>query len=233
LGRTDDKPLKLGLLLAFPLSLGLPGPAAATTVGFLFSGQIATVDDSADLFAGFFAPGDSFQGVLVYDTATPDDRPGDPGWGLYEHPAPSAPSGLTLTIHGQEVASDPSGVFSVQVFDLVADDELRAAGPLASTAAPVDGAGLWLLDGTGAAFDSDALPTALELADFEPPGGGILSFAAVVFSRGGSEAVGTLTSLTPIPEPGTAALLGAGFAVLAAARRARGPSATTGSPSPR
>lgn len=183
-------------LFATVLSLSPANTAAAAIITVTFSGTIDWIDDEAANFGGFFTLGDSFSGTLVYDTGAVRDGNPDPTLGNYDFPAPSAPSGFSVTLHGVDFASDPAGPFSIGILDSLdpgtgqGEDSLTTGtGPI-TVPAPVTGVGLWLFDGTASAFDSDALPTTLDLADFTPPGGGIASGAAVIFYNGTSKAWG-------------------------------------------
>jgi hypothetical protein len=128
------------------------------------AGEIAGVSASLD---------DTIIGEFAYDTSTSDSNPGDTTSGEYLHPAITPPLKITL----------PSGSITfdsfTSVFVTVATDISIAAGAPDPT---VSGNNLdhditFSLKSTSTALATDALPTNIDLNDFDSATGAFSSFS--------------------------------------------------------
>lgn len=200
-----------------------PGAAGAATVSFAFQGVVTDVSGDN----GFFGPpgsvqaGDAFSGHFAYETGTtnPDQLPGDPEVGVYDVLSFAIDQAVVpLTPVGIEITHEPGGITIPPAPPDPGLDRVRVV----ATAPGYSVVQLDLVADFGAVFGDDSLPTFLALSDFPQA-----TVAAIVsFGVPPQPAIldaGTLTSLTPVPEPGAAALLGAG-ALAALGARARGTS---------
>jgi hypothetical protein len=205
--------------------LAAAGPARAVTVTYLFAGVVTALTSDGGLFGapGTVEIGSPFTGRITYETGptNPDQEPSDPEIGAYALVELVIDQSVLdpFTPLGIGVVHDPPG-FTIPPappdlgrdwFIARADDDL------------VYGTVLMRLQGPfGSAFTDDSLPETLDLADF-PDVVAIQGLVAIGLPPNPSiEDVGVITSLTFVPEPGSAVLIGACLALLGSQRaRAR------------
>jgi hypothetical protein len=214
--------LLLGLLLNFS--------AQATVIGFDFTGTVGYVSSDFGANSGISdGPGSKVQGYLVYDTAVADMFAGDPVYGRYMQTAPGTGVGFTFQ-SGATVAND--GEFFVEVQNLessTGDWDFFGAGDKGALINGVPVANVFfaapaLTSFLVQTFPSDALPTALQLSDFQLTDGYMVLSSCVGRGCAAAPSIAfNIDTLTPhdfqVPEPATALLLA--FAALPFARRRR------------
>jgi hypothetical protein len=199
----------LARTLSTALALLVATPAAAAQIRFDFTGANA---GSGATVAGYFG----------YELTTPDDN-ASPSSGRYETGSFHAETSLGQVFDYQATGSPtPGGLYTI-VFDNsppAASDHYDALLIFRYEAAPPHTSLVGFetsMQADPAAFTSDALPTALDLSDFDylkqvwlpGPSGALFSYT-----------LETLTA-TLIPEPATVALLCVALAALGWRRRAR------------
>ena len=193
------------------------GPAQAQILVYNFKGQIDFVPDA--LSSGPFAVGQAFDVTVSVDSLAPDVFPGDPDFGGYDGVVGLSGNfgGYLLSFggtgNGLSVIRNAGGDY----WDLHAALSGPSVGGLSSLS--FSAAVIWPI-GT---LPSDAIPTSLPSLALATLKNGALSFSDTPTT--GWSASGPLTSatVTVIPEPGAAALLLSGLAVVL--RRARRPQA--------
>lgn len=204
--------------LAFSVALVAAGPAVAVTLTFQFEGVVTTLVRDGGLFGapGSVAVGDPFSGRLTYEVgaANPDQLPGDAALGAYD---------LIELVIDQSVlpALSPDRIRVVHEPGLPtlppAPPDLGRDGLFARTSSAVYPTVVLRLRGPfGSAFADDALPLALDLADF-PDDAFVQGLVAAGLPPASSlEDVGRITSLVLVPEPASLVLLAIGLASLRA-----------------
>jgi hypothetical protein len=125
--------------------------------------EVTTVDDPHNLLGGAINIGDTIKGKYIYDSTTPDSYGGYPGIGIYEHT--TSPYGIELKCGGFVFKTDPNdvdfGIIIYNDFYYFGD----AYAPYSennldlSNGNKVEFIGWALIDSTGTALSSDALPT--------------------------------------------------------------------------
>lgn len=217
--------LRMPRLLASAACLLIANPMfAAPLVRYEVNATVDFIDDPNGLLTGLVQLGDPLTGILQYDLALPDTD-ASPTTGFYE-----ATSLSENFIAGSNVGGEffeTLSLFDVFVDNDVADVlEFFASGDTIPSTLAVPGIGfvdlqVILVDDEGTALSSDALPTNLNLADFES--------AVVVLSADCDTSPvqtvylveATINSIrqTAIPEPHSLALLALGAAVASGSRR--------------
>lgn len=184
-------------------------PVGASAVTFEFAGVIDIVDDPNGHLGGMIQAGDNFSGTYTFDSEAPDLTPADPAGGNYR-PSPSA---LAISVGGFEVATAEDTLTRVGIGNL---DDLDTfvidATNFDSAGFHISQARLLLMDPTGSALDSDALPllppelSLFQTREFRVTGH--VDNPDLPF-----DLYGTVTALTT-PEPGAAVLLLAGTVLI-------------------
>ena len=220
--RNHRRLLAVGTLLAFCGS----APAEAALVSYNFSGAITTASDPLASFG--ISPGDTFAGSFTYDTSLSVVSSG-PGNVLYEQPVPIAPSALSVTVNGvQYAAANSSAPLRIQVTNNAGglQDQFVYhtvfAGSLVqplSGSYPFSNMALSLHDSSGTVFSSTAIPSSLDLTDFD-----VAMFSINLSQDLGDPAsetlfLGTITWLTSVPEPGSLMLMLTALPLIGLARR--------------
>jgi hypothetical protein len=125
--------------------------------------EVTVVDDTYNLLGGAISVGDKIKGKYIYDSTTPDSLPGYPSLGMYEHF--TSPYGIELMCGGLVFKTDPNNVhFTINIFNNFyyygdAYAPFSANNLDLSNGNKVDFIGWGLIDSTGTALSSDALPT--------------------------------------------------------------------------
>lgn len=203
-------------LLAVGTLLGLFGslPAQAALVSYNFAGAITSASDPLASFG--IVTGDPFVGSFTYDTSLGIASSG-PGNVLYEQPAPIAPMNFSVTINGvQYAAANSSAPLSIQVTDNAGglQDQFgyhtvfggSLVHPL-SGSYPFSNMALVLRDTSATVFSSTAIPSSLDLNDFDDNGFSLNLTQELGNLESETLFLGTITSLTSVPEPGSLLLL--------------------------
>lgn len=212
------------LASALLLALSVAGQAAATPVEYAYTGVVTSLTDAGGLLAGSVMVGTTFTGTFAYDDSVPDTN-ANASFGRYEHPAHVGDFSLSLGPLSVSRANAGTFVLGIEDNTGVGDGFLLAPPSdevaLAGIASHFAGFAILFVDSSGQVFDSDVLPQALSLADFDfdQPG---LDFNMNLVFLAGTDSVsidGAFTSLVLVPEPGTGSLVATGCLALAAARR--------------
>lgn len=168
-------------------------------------------------FTGAHVSGATVSGHFTYELSTPDSDPGLAETGYYETGTFHATTSLGqvfdyglgdlyVVVQNDHPSSIPGLFDGLLIF--IIEPSAPHTNLLALETSRVD---------APAAFASDALPTALDLAAFDPAYRRLYLPGAAPGTRY-SYVIDTLTT-TPIPEPSALAVLAAGLALLGARRR--------------
>lgn len=206
--------LAAGLLAAFAA-----GAAHASTTSYSFSGVTS-------LAMGSIPGGTPFTGTFSYDPAATGVSTSY--YGGTQNLFANAYSALTMTIGGKTVTEGAPGTMalynnvnppnSIPVGDsLYTFNPLNGQGPLHSggsfTGLTPNFIYLGFVDSSGKVFPGNSLPSKLSLASFNE--------AFIGINYGPTTTISSLTSLSPVPEPGTWAMMIAGLGILGSAARHR------------
>lgn len=207
--------LRMSSVWAFACGLFLLiHPAHAKLVPIAITAEVTHFAYLDDFFEGRINVGDLVTGVYIYDLSTPDSDP-SPG-GLYVHDAP--PAGITLTAGGLVFMTDPE---NVEFIVKIENNYPAVFGPRdsyifnslnnlpLSNGFAVERITLSIVDNTGSAISSSALPTTAPVLDDWETG----RYDLYVECTYGTPFAFTfafdahLTSAVLIPEPATILLL--------------------------
>lgn len=204
-------------------------PALGAVLSYQFTANVGSVD-GGNLPV---ALGDPVTGVVSWDTAAADGAPAKPLYGFYSGGSTfSISSGAFSEFHGPGASARSAYVCNACGEFGFIGEEFR----IESLSQPSNGYRnrmlLLLRDANDPrdVLSTDALPTSLDLADF-----GVAYFLweriPEAYFSGGLPTYpfngfgGTITSLSPVPEPAALVLLGAGLAALELATQRRRPGA--------
>jgi len=214
------------LAVATLLAFCGPTPAQAALVSYDFAGTFTVASDPLTSFG--ISAGDTFAGSFTYDTSLSVISSG-PGNVLYEQPAPIAPSAFSVAVNGvQYTAADSSAPLRIQVTDNsggLKDQFVYLTVFSGSLVHPLSGSypfstmALSLRDDSNTVFNSTAIPSSLDLNDFD-----VAMFSINLSQDLGDPAsetlfLGTITSLTSVPEPGSLMLMLTALPLIGLARR--------------
>ena len=135
-------------------------------IAIKIEGEVTIVNDPFDLFGGAIQVGDKITGKYIYDSTTPDSEPSST-LGLYEHT--SSPYGIELECGGFVFKTDPNDVeFGIIIYnDFYTYGDAYAPYSVnnldLSNGLKVSFIGWALIDSTGNALSSDALPTTIPI----------------------------------------------------------------------
>lgn len=199
------------------LLLALAAPAAgAATLTVTWTGHVTSVDSA---LSSTFTVGDPASGSFQIETTTPDSDP------AANHGQYDALVNMSITLSGITATSAAPTLGGLSIFDsapgVFVDGLEQDAGPWVGddigSLRFFSANGLNLEDQQSTAFTTDAIPTSLDLSQFEIRNFGLNYFEGelLVQARAFADSI-TFT----VPEPGALALLALGAAGVALRRRA-------------
>lgn len=209
------------LLSVFALA-SAPSLATAAELSFQFSGRLTSITDQYGILNGQFALGNTIGGTLVYETSVTEapSTLADPTIAAY-----IAVKQFTVTINGITFDGDRNSLPGIlQVWDdaIIGTynvDTLAFSSPLDYTP-PIPGMGagtvvsqsnLSLFDFTGSASsDGTSIPYTIDISKYESRSISIIQLN--VDTNQAFHLIGSLTSVSPIPEVNTIFLFPLGFA---------------------
>ncbi len=200
-----------------------PALAQTTSVTYRF-----TLDSPQRAFLATVPDNTPFTGTFTYNYAAPGAT--TPYFGGTETVFANAYTGLTMTIGADTVSETVPGPItmfndinppdsyspgdSLYSFDALEAGVINpSTGTFAAYGLTPDYMFLGFVDFTGTAFSGTTLPTTLSLSEFSQDE----AFIEVFYGPQGPGLMGnsfTLTSLTPVPEPGSGLLVISGLAAL-------------------
>jgi hypothetical protein len=204
--------------------LGAASAASGASITVYVSGTLAQFLSGGPSIESDLSIGDPISASFSYDPDTADSQ-ADPGWGRYSG-AVSQVSGTYGSGFTFGSSSLPTGEVNVtNDWGASTIDQFQALSGFVAglgPALPVSGEapvffGFAVHDPTAAVFSSDALPTSLDLADFDTANTN-LSYVALNFDNG-QQARFTVTSMVFVPEPATVLLLAGGLMALTGCRK--------------
>jgi hypothetical protein len=205
----------LAAVVAIPLAHAAP-PVSARPITFAFTGEVGGVLDIQHfIYPELVHTGSPFTGSFTFESTTPNATPDDPYMASYEYAIIDFEAQLgslplefspTTTNNGIDVGNDyPRSV--TLYWDTYAVDL-----PFEIMGRHVEG-GIGLIDATASAWDTFALPEVPPLLEnFESEHW----FVFNVYGQGLIVIDGQINSLTLVPEPTTAAMVGLGAVALLA-----------------
>jgi hypothetical protein len=212
--------MRLGTLGSFFSAVAIlsltPVASQAETITFDFTGHVTSISDPFGFVGSLITTGDPVLVSLRYDTTTPDFYPADPTRGTYRY----SPGWLKVDIDGLAFEKTPT----VEVVDVLHGSQnqelLQALDFLGTptawpsqlptfTYSPIS-MGIGQTNPPFSLFQSDALPTSIDLSNADIRGGEVGSSTQEL---GMYNIQFALDSQSPIliPEPGTATLLAGGL----------------------
>jgi len=190
----------LGLIYALVLCISALS-ANATTVTYTVSG---TVTDGGSIGGVSASVGDLITGEFTYDLATPDSNP-DPAFGDYIDPIITPP--LKITLPNGSITFEPGLLVTVDVFK-----GINIASGLSDPTSPDS-----FIDIDFRFFDpimplaSDALPTTIDLNDFNSTTGAFSSFSSATDEPVGDPIHFSIDTMTVVPIPSAILLFVSGL----------------------
>ena len=208
---------KTSILAAALITIFSAGAANAATVSYNFSGVTSST-------MGSISGGTPFTGTFSYDSSA--SGVSSPYYGGTQNLFANAYSQLTMTIGGKTATEGAPGTMalynnvsppnSIPVGDsLYTFNPLSGQGPLHSsgsfTGLTPNYIYLGFVDSSGKVFPGNSLPSSLSLSSFNN--------AFIGINYGPTTTISFLTRLSPVPEPGTWAMMIAGLGMLGFAAR--------------
>lgn len=200
--------------------------ADAAPMTYQFSGVIDLVDDPSNFLLGSgVEPGTAFTGSVTWDPDTPSTGTYPVSGGTVSTYPVNSVFRISAQLGGA-LNLDTATAVAMVVNDTEDGDSFGMSSSDFLVFDMLDlGAGTILFnayDFSGAVFSTSAsLPTSLDLSALEPVRFAFASYApdspGLYYFAGG--AIRVLSLHSPVPEPGTLALLGLGFASLVSSRR--------------
>ena len=213
---TRALPLLLGGLLLGSLPLSA---AKADSLTYLATGVLFEIADPNDAFQGELSLGMPFSGTIQYETGSSPVHTSS-GSAQFEWDPLGTAFSISISVGPITASTNPAGRGTMGVTNNGGGyDRFGAlAFGTVSTGANITIMDFVFRDSTASAWNGVAIPTELDLADFD------YTYMGIVVSQAGNlgVALGQIDTLTLIPEPSTALLLLLGLTGMAGMRRSRG-----------